>query len=101
MPIERDLRAWDAVIDCPEGPVAIEAETRLTDLQALERKIALKRRDSGIEVVILFVNDTASNRRVLRPQREALRPSFPLDGREVLAALRAGRRPAASGLVLL
>jgi transcriptional regulator with XRE-family HTH domain len=101
MPLERDLRAWDAMIDGPEGPVAVEAETRLSDLQALERKIALKRRDSGIDIAILLVNDTAANRRILRMHRESLRAGFPLDGREVLAALRAGNRPTASGVVVL
>jgi transcriptional regulator with XRE-family HTH domain len=101
MSIDGDLRAWDAVVDCPEGPIAIEAETRLSDVQALERRIALKRRDSRIETVILLVNDTAANRGVLRAYREALRPGFPLDGRDVLRELRRGRRPSASGLLLL
>jgi transcriptional regulator with XRE-family HTH domain len=101
MPIDRDLRAWDAVIDCPDGSVAAEAETRLIDLQALGRRISLKRRDSGIQVVILLVNDTLSNRRVLRAQREGLRSSFPLDGRQTLRAIRSGRRPTASGIVVL
>jgi hypothetical protein len=89
------------VIDCPDGSVAAEAETRLIDLQALERRISLKRRDSGIQVVILLVNDTLSNRRVLRAQREGLRSSFPLDGRQTLGAVRSGRRPTASGIVVL
>jgi len=101
MSINGDLRAWDAVMECPEGQVAVEAETRLHDLQALQRRIALKQRDSRFEIVILLVNDTAANRRVLGAHREDLRPMFPLDGREVLAALRAGRRPTASGLVVL
>jgi hypothetical protein len=100
MSINGDLRAWDAVVECPEGQVAVEAETRLHDLQALQRRIALKQRDSRL-VVILLVNDTATNRRVLRAHREDLRPMFPLDGREVLGALRAGRRPTASELVVL
>lgn len=100
MAIGGDLRAWDAVVTCPEGAVAIEAETRLHDLQALQRNIALKQRDSGMEIVILLVNDTAANRRVLRAHREDLRAMFPLDGREVLAALRAGRRPLANGVVV-
>jgi len=101
MSIDGDLRAWDAVVTCREGPVAVEAETRLHDLLALQRRIGLKQRDSQIEAGILLVNDTATNRRILRAHREDLRAKFPLDGREVLAALRAGRQPAASGLLLL
>jgi len=101
MSIQGDLRAWDAVIDGAEGPIAVEAETRLSDLQALDRKIALKRRDSRIDIAILLVNDTAANRRILKTHRETLRAGFPLDGREILAALRAGNRPTASGVVVL
>jgi transcriptional regulator with XRE-family HTH domain len=96
-----DSRAWDAVIRCPEGPIAVEAETRLYDVQALERKIALKRQDSGIDHVVLLVADTKTNRRVLRAARESLRSAFPLDGRVILASLAAGHRPGASGIVLL
>jgi hypothetical protein len=93
IPIHGDRRAWDAI--------AVEAETRLRDIQALERRIALKQRDGGVDVVILLVNDTAANRRVLAAHREALRARFPLDGRAILAALRAGRAPQDSGIVVL
>src|SRR4051812_34642054 len=37
-----DQRAWDAVIFGAGAPIAVEAETRLTDVQRLERRIALK-----------------------------------------------------------
>ena len=47
--LQGDLRAWDAVIRFSDGSVAVEAETRLRDLQALERRIALKQRDGTIE----------------------------------------------------
>jgi transcriptional regulator with XRE-family HTH domain len=101
MPTPGDFRAWDAVCTLDRVKVAIEAEVRLTDMQALDRKIALKRRDSGIGLVILLVADTAGNRRLLAHHREALRANFPLDTRAVLAALRAGLPPRASGIVLI
>lgn len=49
MPIASDLRAWDLLL---RGPVriGIEAETRPADLQAEEREIHLKQRDSGVEL---------------------------------------------------
>jgi transcriptional regulator with XRE-family HTH domain len=101
LPIAGDLRAWDG--QCRFGPVVVgvEAETRLDDLQALDRRIGLKGRDSGVALVILVVADTARNRRRLGDYREALRASFPLDTRAVLAAMRAGRPPAASGIAVL
>jgi len=101
MPIPGDLRAWDAVCTLMRVKIAVEAEMRLTDLQTLDRKIALKRRDGGVELVILLVADTAGNRGLLAQQREALRASFPLDTRAVLAALRAGMPPSASGIAVI
>lgn len=99
--IAGDGRAWDAVADLIGGELPIEAETRLHDLQAVDRRTALKCRDAGLDVVVLLVNDTAHNRRVLAVEREALRPRFPADGREILQAVRDGRRPVRSGIVLL
>jgi transcriptional regulator with XRE-family HTH domain len=101
VPIPGDLRAWDAQCRLMDVVIGIEAEMRLDDLQALERRIALKRRDSGIDIVILLIADTLGNRRRLADHRDALRPSFPLDTRAVLAALGSGRPPAASGIVVL
>jgi hypothetical protein len=86
IPIQGDRRAWDAISIVAGFRFAVEAETRLRDIQALERRIALKQRDGGVDVVILLVNDTAANRRVLAAHREALRARFPLDGRAILAA---------------
>ncbi|HUQ78266.1 MAG TPA: helix-turn-helix domain-containing protein [Patescibacteria group bacterium] len=101
LPIVGDRRAWDAVVTLSRQDVAIEAESRLRDIQAMKRKIALKQRDGGIERVILLVNDTAANRRTLRAVREELRDRFPLDSRDVLRAIRQGLAPDKSGLVIL
>jgi len=79
----------------------VEAETRLVDAQAVARKVALKQRDAGIESVILLVADTRNNRHALSACREGLRTVLPLDSREVLIALREGRDPPGSGVVLL
>ena len=101
LPISGDRRAWDGLLRFPEGPVDVEAESRLRDIQAMERRLALKCRDGGVDRLILLVNDTAANRQVLRLQQVAIREQFPLSGRDVLAALAEGRAPAANGLVLL
>jgi len=98
--IQGDLRAWDELL---EGPVRIgvEAETVLADLQDLQRRIARKQRDGGVDRVILLVADTRHNRAVLRDHLAALRATFPLSTREVLSALAYGRDPGGSGLVVL
>ncbi len=100
MPIAGDQRAWDLRLKGPIS-VGVEAETRPTDLQALERAVHLKQRDSNVNRVILLVSDTERNRALLRAALPLLRPSFPLSTREVLQALREGRDPGADGLVVL
>lgn len=101
LPIPGDRRAWDAVIGLNGRQAGCEAETRLADVQTLERRLALKARDGGVDVMILIVADTAHNRAVLERERVALRGLLPLDGRDVRRALRQGRLPQASGLIVL
>jgi transcriptional regulator with XRE-family HTH domain len=95
-----DLRAWDVRLDGP-GSVGVDAETRLHDLQALQRRCETKHRDSGVERLVLLVARSRHNRRVLAEHREALRSTFPADTPEVLAALRQGRLPGSNGIVVL
>ena len=104
LPIEGDLRAWDAEIRGREPRpwrARIEAETRIADGQALERKLALKLRDDPGGHLILLVADTRANRRALAALGPGLREMLPLGAREVLGALDAGREPAGSGIVML
>jgi hypothetical protein len=100
MPLSGDLRAWDELLS---GPVAIgvEAETKPSDLQATERAIATKLRDSGVDRAILLLSSTHANRGLVRRHIGALRQTFPLDTRTTLAALANGQDPGANGLVIL
>jgi hypothetical protein len=101
LPIPGDPRAWDGRIEGADGRASVEVEARLHDTQAIARRIALKQRDDPFAgVVILVVNRTAYNRRVLAAHREALRAQFPLDGAQVARALRAGRIPPANGIIM-
>jgi transcriptional regulator with XRE-family HTH domain len=101
LPIAGDRRAWDAIVEVGGSRFAVEAETRIWDVQAVTRRIALKQRDDGIAAVVLLAGDTAANRRTLRDHGDALAGQFPLDGRAVLRAVRAGRVPAANGILVL
>jgi transcriptional regulator with XRE-family HTH domain len=102
LPIAGDLRAWDGRIVGGRGPASVECEGKLEDIQAVSRRIALKQRDDPeAGVVILLVNRTERNRRVVADHREALRAQFPLDGAAILRDLRAGRIPPASGILML
>jgi hypothetical protein len=100
LPIEGDLRAWDAMITGPGWRLAVEAETRIEDVQALERKLSRKQRDGDIAHLIVLFADTARNRRAFAAAPAAF-ASWPLRTRDVLGALRAGRDPGASGIVFL
>jgi transcriptional regulator with XRE-family HTH domain len=100
LPIEGDLRAWDAMIRGTDWRLPVDAETALDDIQATERRLALKRRDGGVDHVILLLADTPRNRRALASAPGAF-ADLPLRTREVLVALRDGRHPGASGIVIL
>lgn len=100
LPIEGDPRAWDAMIRGTDWRLPVDAETVLDDIQATERRLALKRRDGGVDHVILLVADTPRNRRALAAAPGAF-ADLPLRTREVLVALRDGRHPGASGIVIL
>lgn len=95
-----DLRAWDVVLAGP-GRIGIDAETRIHDMQALQRRCETKWRDSGLDRLVLLVSATPHNRSVLRAHRGALASTFPLDTADVMRALRQGRLPSDNGIALL
>jgi hypothetical protein len=77
-----------------------EAETVIDDIQALERHLALKVRDGGVDGVILVVADTRRNRRALAAAPAAF-AAFDRDSRRILRALGEGRDPGGSSILLL
>lgn len=101
LPLRGDLRAWDAVISSEGHRVGIECETRVEDVQALVRRIALKRRDGDVAAVIIVVADTNHNREVLSVAGGVIRAELPGDTRMTLRDLSAGRLPKSCALVLL
>ena len=100
IPNDRDRRALDLVIIGLPMRTAVEAETVLTDLQALERDINLKRRDARLGRMILLVRKSRRNLRVLR-SADALRRAFPLGTRAVMIAVARGHDPGADGIVVI
>lgn len=99
--IRGDLRAWDGVIDGTGWWRPVELESRIRDVQALQRRIRLKCRDGNAPFVLLVVADTRHNRRVLRAAADELSEMFPIRSRDALATLRAGRAPVAGAILLL
>ena len=94
-----DQRTWDAVLTVGAIGLAVEAETRPRDIQALQRRIALKKRDDpGVSGVVLLLADTRHNRNLLRDHGKALRADFPTPSSALLRSLTEGTYPAGSGI---
>jgi transcriptional regulator with XRE-family HTH domain len=100
LPREQDRRAWHATISDDRKRIVVEAETRLTDLQALERRLNLKLRDGGEELLILLVAETRNNRAALRAATGGWRVAVPIGTRAALATLGEGRLPTLSAIVV-
>jgi transcriptional regulator with XRE-family HTH domain len=100
LPIDGDLRAWDALINGPDWRCHVEAETVIDDIQALERRLERKRRDGGVDHVILIVADTRRNRRALAAFPAAF-SGMSRDARGVFGALRRGEDPGMSAIVMV
>jgi transcriptional regulator with XRE-family HTH domain len=96
-----DRRAWDAVIGVAAVRIGVEAETRGRDSQELERRLALKRRDGGVDHILLLLANTRNNRTFVRALGDGFRTAFPVPGPVILARLAAGEDPEGSGIVLL
>jgi transcriptional regulator with XRE-family HTH domain len=101
LPIPGDLRAWDAVIGGLDWTVAVEAETRISDAQALQRRLSRKVRDGRTSHVILLIADTQRNRDATAAWGSGLGAMLPTSARVLLDALRSGTDPGGSGIVIL
>jgi transcriptional regulator with XRE-family HTH domain len=101
LPIAGDLRAWDMVIRGAGEPIGVEAETRLVDMQALERRVRLKMRDGGIHRVVILASASRGNRIAIRAADLEVSAFLPIRGRVALAALTNGTDPGGSALILI
>lgn len=96
-----DLRAWDAIVSGAAWRYGVEAETRIRDGQALERRIALKVRDGDVDGVILVVKRTRGNRAVLASLGAAWEWLTQVPGNVALKRLAAGVDPGGNSLIVL
>lgn len=101
MPIPGDLRAGDAVVRSGTCRCLVEAFTRFVDHQAQVRSAHLKRRDLGVDRLVLLISDTNANRAVIRAAGPILRESFPIGTRQAIGAMAAGEDPGGDPLIIL
>jgi transcriptional regulator with XRE-family HTH domain len=101
LPLPGDRRAWDLLLRIPGQLVAIEAETRIPDIQAFVRRIRQRELEGGAEAIVIVLAESAINRHLLPQLLEALGPRYQTSSRALLKALRTGRPLPGSGVVLL
>ena len=101
LPTPGDQRAWDLVVVGQSWRHGFEAETRPRDLQSLERRLALKVRDGGVDGASLLLLDSRHNREFVRTHGVSLKERFPVPGARALELLRAGVDPGAGSVILL
>jgi transcriptional regulator with XRE-family HTH domain len=99
LPIPGDKRAWDRVLRGDGAVIGVEGETRPTDMQELERRLALKKRDGGVDRLILVMPNSEWCRRLVR--LNDLAGAFPIPGRVALKALAEGRDPGGDAVILI
>jgi transcriptional regulator with XRE-family HTH domain len=99
LPVPGDKRAWDRLLRSANIAIGIEGETRPTDMQELGRRVALKKRDGGVDRVILVLANTEWCRRLVR--LNDIDAAFPVPGRIALKALAEGRDPGGDAIVLI
>jgi transcriptional regulator with XRE-family HTH domain len=88
-----DRRAWDAELTGTTARIHVEVEVNLVDIQALERRMSLKKRDGAPASLVLVVRSTRHNREALRDAGATLLDAFPLRTRTALLALARGQDP--------
>lgn len=101
MPIEGDLRAVDEIIQTDTCVCAVEAITRLADVQRQIRAARVKQRDLAADRLVLLVRGSRANRSMLRAAGSILRDAFPVSTRAAMRAFAAGRDPGGDCLVVL
>jgi transcriptional regulator with XRE-family HTH domain len=95
-----ERRAWDAMIFADGRRTGLELEMRLRDVQAMRRRIDLKRRDDPVESFVLLVADTRNNRRVVAEFADLFADLPSLRASAVRSVLAAGQHPP-TGLLLI
>jgi hypothetical protein len=107
LPVPGDQRAWDGWISGLRPThgsgrgLPAEAESRISDVQAVMRRLHLKLRDAGLEHLLLVIADTRANRAAIGAAGALVAASFPVPPRRALQALTAGEHPGGSALVFL
>jgi transcriptional regulator with XRE-family HTH domain len=100
LPLPRDQRAWDALVWLPTCRYGVEVESGPRDAQALLRRLQLKRRDGGVDGVLLILPRTDRVRELIR-SGALLDALFPVPGGRALELIAAGVDPGGGSVIVL
>jgi transcriptional regulator with XRE-family HTH domain len=100
LPNPGDARSWDIVVYGQRKRTGTEIVRVMSDLQALSRRVALKRRDGGVDYLLVVIEDTPFNRRIVRESPTFLPELARFKTGDVIRALQTGQHPG-DGVVLL
>jgi hypothetical protein len=101
LPRVGDRRSWDMLLRLRGQVIGVELETRIRDVQWLVRRLRERERDGGVDLILLVLSDSATNRRLLRHLLDNLGPDWQTSPRVLLRSLRNGEPITGSGVVLL
>jgi transcriptional regulator with XRE-family HTH domain len=99
LPAPGDKRAWDRLMRGVGVAIGVDGETRPTDMQELQRRLALKKRDGGVDRLILVLPNSEWCRRLVR--LNDLDAAFPVPGKVALKALAEGLDPGGDAVILI
>ncbi len=99
LPMSGDKRAWDRLMRGANVTIGVEGETRPTDIQELGRRLALKKRDGGVDRVVLVLANSDWCRRIVR--LNDLAEAFPVSSNGAIKALAEGRDPDGDAIILI
>lgn len=99
LPITGDRRAWDRLMRGFGLVIGVEGEMHPTDMQELGRRLSLKKRDGGVDRLIIVMPNSVWCRQLA--DLNELGEAFPVRSAEALDALRNGRDPGGDAIVLV
>jgi transcriptional regulator with XRE-family HTH domain len=101
LPNAGDLGSWEVLLRLDDFLVGVEAEARLRDVQRFVRRIRQRELYGGVDEILVVLSRTSHNGRLADHLRDALGERFSVPPRELIDALRAGRRIPGSGVILV
>jgi transcriptional regulator with XRE-family HTH domain len=104
LPGPGDLRAWDKLLRLTGETrhlVGVDLETRIRDIQALVRRTRLRERDGAVDVILIVLSDSGTNRILVGQLRDALGPDYSTDPGAIVRALHDGQPLPGSGVMLV